>query len=77
MNIDHKIWEAERLVSKSLPLRLDETPEQRVRDFHGELHAALSEPLKSDPQNKIWREALLLLDNSLLRVPEHKRPTEK
>jgi len=73
VNIDHKIWEAEKLARGARPIRLDETPEARLHGFQTELIEKLSERLKRDLSNKIWQEARALLENPWLRVPAHRR----
>jgi hypothetical protein len=77
VNIDHKIWEAEKIARGAPPIRLDETPEGRLHGFQTELVVKLSERLNRDPSNKIWHEARALLENQRLRVPEHRRPDLK
>ena len=77
VNIDHKIWEAEKIARGAPPIRLDETPEGRLHGFQTELVVRLSERLNRDPSNKIWHEARALLENQRLRVPEHRRPDLK
>ena len=77
VNIDHKIWEAEKIARVVVPTRLDETTEGRLHGFQTELIERLSERLKRDPSNKIWHEARALLENQWLRVPEHRRPDLK
>jgi hypothetical protein len=73
VNIDHKIWEAEQKVSKTVPATLYETTVRRLHGFQHELIETLSKQLKNDPANKIWMEARSLLENPWLRVLEHRR----
>jgi hypothetical protein len=71
VNIDHKISEAETAVSKphdEEAFGLAEKPQQRRREFLEPLRPTLIGRRDSDPLNKIWSEALLLLDNPRLRV---------
>ena len=77
VNIDHKIWEAEKIARGALPIRLDETPEARLHGFQTELIERLSGRVKRDPSNKIWHESRALLENPWLRVPAHRRPDLK
>jgi hypothetical protein len=77
VNIDRKIWEAERLARGARPIRLDETPEARLHGFQRELIETLSKQLKNDPANEILLEARSLLENPWLRVPAHRRPDLK
>jgi len=42
VNIDHKIWEAEKIARGARPIRLDETPEARLHGFQTELIERLS-----------------------------------
>ena len=74
VNIDHKIWEAEQKVSKTVPATLYETTVRRLHGFQHELIETLSKQLKRDPANEIFLEARSLLENPWLRVPEHQRP---
>jgi len=73
VNIDHKIWEAEQKVSKTVPATLYETTVRRLHGFQHELIETLSKQLKSDPANEIFLEARSLLENPWLRVPAHRR----
>ena len=73
-NIDHKIWEAEQKVSKTVPMTPYETPVRRLHGFQHELIETLSKQLKNDPANEILLEARSLLENPWLRVPERRRP---
>jgi hypothetical protein len=73
VNIDHKIWEAEKIAREAAPIPLHEAPMGRLHSFQTELIVTLSERLKRDPLNKIWLEARSLLENQRLRVPEHRR----
>ena len=77
VNIDHKIWEAEQKVSKSISTTLYETTVRRLHGFQHELIDTLSKQLKNDPANEILREARSLLENPWLRVAEHQRPDLK
>ena len=61
-NIDNKIREAERIVSETGPHDINERPEDRVAQFLRELRRTLRQRLEQEPQNKIWHEAVLLLD---------------
>jgi hypothetical protein len=75
VNIDHKISEAETAVSEphdEEAFALAEQPQQRRRQFLEALRPTLIARQDRDPSNKIWSEALLLLDNPQLRVREHK-----
>ena len=73
-SIDHKIWEAEQKVSKTVPTTPYETPVGRLHGFQHELIETLSKQLKNDPANETLLEARSLLENPWLRVPEHRRP---
>jgi hypothetical protein len=74
LNIDHKIWEAEQEVSKTVPITPHETTSRRLHGFQRELIETLSKQLKNDPANEILLEARSLLENPWLRVVEHQRP---
>jgi hypothetical protein len=74
INIDHKMWETEKIVEAAEPNRFGEKPPERVREFQDELRKKLSELSANDRSNKVWQEALMLLDGPQLRVPEHQRP---
>jgi hypothetical protein len=53
---------------------LNETPEQRKREFQEALRKILRVGQDRDSSNKkVWTEALHLLDNPRVRVPNHKR----
>lgn len=74
INIDHGISEAEARASKSEAIPFGETPEQRKREFQEALRKILRVGQDRDSSNKkIWTEALHLLDNPRVRVPNHKR----
>jgi hypothetical protein len=74
INIDHEISEAEARASKSEAIPFGETPEQRKREFQEALRKILRVGQDRDSSNKkIWTEALHLLDNPRVRVPNHKR----
>ena len=74
LNIDHKIWEAEQQVSKTVPITPHETTSRRLHGFQRELIETLSKQLKNDPANEVLLEARSLLENPWLRVVEHQRP---
>ena len=75
IEIDDAIWETEQIMMyRSESSRLGESSEDRRREFHAELRPQVIERLKNDPFNRIWEEALKLLDNPWLRVPDHQRP---
>ncbi len=77
INIDHKISEAEARASQSEAVPAGETPEQRKREFQGALRKMLRVARDRDSSNKdAWTEALHLLDNPRIRVPNHKRPED-
>ena len=67
-NIDDKIREAEQIVSETGPRDINERPEDRVAAFLRELRQTLRQRLEQEPQNKIWHEAVLLLDISRIRI---------
>jgi hypothetical protein len=74
INIDHEICEAEARASKSEAIPFGETPEQRKREFQEALRKILRVGQDRDSSNKkIWTEALHLLDNPRVRVPNDKR----
>jgi hypothetical protein len=70
LNIDHKMWEAEKKVAQADPIKFSETRADRIRELQTELRRKFS----GDPSNQIWKEALMLLGNPRLRVPEDQRP---
>ena len=76
IEVDDTIWRAEQIVSKSAPslLQPDETRDYRVREFRAELRNGLRKLLCNEPSNKVWREALNLLENPRLRGLRHQRP---
>ena len=77
INIDHEISEAEARASKSEAIPFGETPEQRKREFQEALRKILRVGQDRDSSNKkVWTEALHLLDNPRVRVPNHKRPKD-
>jgi hypothetical protein len=59
---DNKIRETEQIVSEIEPQDINERPEDRVAEFLRELRRTLRQRLDQEPQNKIWYEAVLLLD---------------
>jgi hypothetical protein len=61
-NIDNKIRKTEQIVSEIEPQDINERPEDRVAEFLRELRRTLRQRLEQEPQNKIWYEAVLLLD---------------
>jgi hypothetical protein len=67
-NIDDKIREAEQIVSETGPRDINERPEDRVAAFLRELRRTLRQHLEQEPQNKIWHEAVLLLDIPRIRI---------
>ena len=75
VSVDHKIAEAEDTAANKTPsARFDETLLQRKREFQEALRQTLVTSRDRDLANKVWSEALLLLDNPWLRVPDKKRP---
>jgi hypothetical protein len=70
INIDHKISEAEARASDSEAIPFGETPEQRKREFREALRKILRVGQDRNSSNKkVWTEALHLLDNPRVRVP--------
>ena len=67
-NIDNKIRETEQIVSEIEPQDINERPEDRVAEFLRELRRTLRQRLEQEPRNKIWYEAVLLLDIPRIRV---------
>jgi hypothetical protein len=67
-NIDNKIRETEQIVSEIEPQDFNERPEDRVAEFLRELRRTLRQRLEQEPQNKIWYEAVLLLDIPRIRI---------
>ena len=67
-NIDNKIRETEQIVSEIEPQDVNERPEDRVAEFLRELRRTLRQRLEQEPRNKIWYEAVLLLDIPRIRV---------
>ena len=72
IKVDDKIYEGEILAAHAESATRDETPKQRRQDFLTALHQALR-----DREPRVWKEALHLLDNPKLRVPDDKRPLLK
>ena len=72
INIDHEISEAEARASNSEAIPFGETPE-RKREFQEALRKILRVGQDRNSSNrKVWTEALHLLDNPRVRVPNHK-----
>jgi hypothetical protein len=70
INMYHKISEAEARASDSEAIPFGETPEQRKREFQEALRKVLREGQDRDSSNKrVWTEALHLLDNPRVHVP--------
>ena len=67
-NIDNKIRETEQIVSEIEPQDINERPEDRVAEFLRELRRTLRQRLEQEPRNKIWYEAVLLLDIPRIRI---------
>ena len=67
-NIDDKIRETEQIVSEIGPRDINERPEDRVAEFLRELRRTLRQRLEQEPRNKIWYEAVLLLDIPRIRI---------
>ena len=74
IGIDDELWRFEQEARSAEAIDVLETPEQRVSEFQDELRKKLGELSNTDLENKVWREALMLLDNPRLRVPDDKRP---
>jgi hypothetical protein len=78
INIDHEISEAEARASQSEAIPVGETPEQRKQDFQEALRKILRVAQDRDSSAKdVWTEALHLLDNPRVRVPNHNRPKNR
>jgi hypothetical protein len=78
INIDHKISEAEARASDSEAMPIEETPEQRKREFQEALRKILRVGQDRNSSNKkVWTEALHLLDNPRVRVSNQKRPPKR
>jgi hypothetical protein len=73
-NIDDKIWEREEIAAHAELARRDEKPEERRQEFLAELTDVLRQRLIQERSNRAWQEALKLLENPGLRVPDHQRP---
>jgi len=57
---------------------IEETPEQRKREFQEALRKILRVGQDRNSSNKkVWTEALHLLDNPRVRVSNQKRPPER
>jgi len=77
INIDHKISEAEARASDSEAIPFGETPEQRKREFQEALRKILRVCRDRNSSNqKVWTEALHLLDNPRVHVLNWKRPKD-
>ena len=72
IRVDERIHEGEMLAAHAESPTPGETPKQRRQDFLTALHQALR-----DREPLVWKEALHLLDNPRLRVPDDKRPPLK
>jgi hypothetical protein len=73
-SIDNKIWEREGIAAHAEMARPDEKPEKRRQEFLAELTDVLRQRLIQKRSNPVWQEALKLLENPGLRVPDHQRP---
>jgi hypothetical protein len=73
-SIDDKIWEREEIAAHAELARRDEKPEDRRQEFLAELTDVLRQRLIQVRSNRPWQEALKLLENPALRVPDHQRP---
>jgi len=73
-SIDNKIWEREKIAAHAELARPDEKPEERRQEFLVELTDVLRQRLIQKRSNRVWQEALKLLENPGLRVPDHQRP---
>jgi hypothetical protein len=71
MEVDEKISEGEMLAAHSESAISDETPELRRQDFRIALYQALVARQNGEP-HKVWNEALLLLNNQGIRIPDDK-----
>jgi hypothetical protein len=69
-SIDHKIWKAETRASNLAPATLAEKSTHRKREFQAALRLTLGALRVRDPSNEIWAEALHLLENPQLRIPD-------
>jgi hypothetical protein len=73
IEVDEKISEGEMLAAHSESATSEETPELRKQDFRIALCQALVARQKSEP-HKVWKEALLLLNNPAIRPPTLNKP---
>ena len=70
-SIDQKIWKAETRASKlAAPATRAEKSTHRKREFRVALRLMLGALCVRDPSNEIWAEALHLLENPQLRIPD-------
>src|SRR6516164_9685760 len=67
---NHKVREAETRASNlAAPATLAEKSVHRKREFQAALRLTLGALRVRDPSNKVWSEALHLLENPQLRIP--------
>ena len=77
INVDHKISEAEARASQSEAISFGEKPEERIQEFQNALPKSLYVARDRDSSDKkVWSEALHLLDNPHVRVPNYMRPKD-
>jgi hypothetical protein len=70
-SIDHKIWKAETRASNlATPATRAEKSTHRKREFQAALRLTLGALRIRNPSNEIWVEALHLLENPPLRIPD-------
>ena len=70
-SIGHKIWKAEMRASNlAAAATLAEKSTHRKREFQAALRLTLGALRVHDPSNEIWAEALHLLENPQLRIPD-------
>ena len=68
---DHKIWKAETRASNlPAPATRAEKSTHRKQEFRVALRLTLGALCVRDPFNEIWAEALHLLENPQLRIPD-------
>ena len=73
-SIDDDIWQCEKNARNIERGGLNETPEQRQREFLSELGERLRHELKTGSDNPAWKLAQDFLTGKIARVPEHQRP---
>jgi hypothetical protein len=74
-NVDHKIHEGELIAASAEPVDLEQTPDDRKKEFRADLKEALRERISQSPNAAPLKLALDFLEGRRSRVPDHLRPS--